>query len=267
VQLIATKRSAWDKADQLRYLRDDGTECGNPMPRQGILPHDLVHYVVESILGLSNGFLSLVAAGADSNLVMELAHRPDAREVQRQATQAEAVVEALQTQLWNGALDVAAFLYGIEAASAARNVEPHPIPDPARATRLYAAALDLQRRWESLPALGSLVLEYRPGTASRPARTRRWHALALGDALTAQVPMAQIEQAVKGRLAAAELPAGAGAFVRHDSEGRLHCEVTVYFTPALVELALEFGARPTSRPPREGLTLLAGEEGAWNASA
>ena len=34
-------------------MRRDGSTTGCAMPRQGILPHDLVHYVVESTLGRS----------------------------------------------------------------------------------------------------------------------------------------------------------------------------------------------------------------------
>jgi hypothetical protein len=49
-----------------------------------------------------------------------------------------------------------------------------------------------------------------------------------------------------------------------DSEGRLQCDVTAYFSPACVELARKFGAKPCNQPPRSGLGLLAGDESAWN---
>jgi hypothetical protein len=40
-----------------RLGRND-SETTTAMPRQGILPHDLVHYVVESGLGWRHGFLA-----------------------------------------------------------------------------------------------------------------------------------------------------------------------------------------------------------------
>ena len=80
------------------------------MPRQGILPHDLVHYVVESGLGWRHGFLGLIGAGHDIGWTMEQTHDPSNaanRAVTDQAIHAEAVVESLQAQLWSGAFDEA----------------------------------------------------------------------------------------------------------------------------------------------------------------
>jgi len=52
-------------------------------------------------------------------------------------------------------------------------------------------------------------------------------------------------------------------FVRHESEGRLHCEVHVYFSPAAAETARAFGAIACARPSPGDLGLLAGSEAAW----
>ena len=46
-------------------------------------------------------------------------------------------------------------------------------------------------------------------------------------------------------------------FVRHESEGRLHCEVIVYFSPATVRVAKAVNAIPCNKPYRNGLGLLA----------
>ncbi len=53
-------------------------------------------------------------------------------------------------------------------------------------------------------------------------------------------------------------------FVRHESEGRLHCEVIVYFSPATVSVAKAVHASPCSKPLRNGLGLLAGAEESWS---
>ena len=53
-------------------------------------------------------------------------------------------------------------------------------------------------------------------------------------------------------------------FVRHESEGRLHCEVIVYFSPAAVIVAKTVNATPCNKPSSDGLGLLAGSEESWS---
>jgi hypothetical protein len=53
-------------------------------------------------------------------------------------------------------------------------------------------------------------------------------------------------------------------FTRPESEGRLHCEVIVYFSPAAQQVAMAFGAEPCEKPARDGLGLLAGDSGCWS---
>jgi hypothetical protein len=60
MELTFTKRSG--KSDDLTIVRDDGTAENIICPKQGIIPHDLVHYAVESVLA-HHGFLSLVRDG------------------------------------------------------------------------------------------------------------------------------------------------------------------------------------------------------------
>jgi hypothetical protein len=157
VKLIAHKRPANEKLDGLEYVRADGSRCTIEMPRQGILPHDLIHYVVEQGLGLREGFLSLVAAGGDARFVMEMTH--DARGAAR-AVQAEALVEALQTQLWAGAFEREAFEYGVQTAAAARKVAAPALDRDASA--LFDRARELAQQWAQVPPHGMLTLEFQP---------------------------------------------------------------------------------------------------------
>ena len=53
-------------------------------------------------------------------------------------------------------------------------------------------------------------------------------------------------------------------FLRHESEGRLHCEVKVYFSPATSIIAKEVNATPCNKPHSDGLDLLAGSEESWS---
>jgi hypothetical protein len=52
-------------------------------------------------------------------------------------------------------------------------------------------------------------------------------------------------------------------FIRHQAEGRLHCEVEVYFPPAAAGVARAVDAMPCRRPAIDGRGLLAGAETAW----
>jgi len=52
-------------------------------------------------------------------------------------------------------------------------------------------------------------------------------------------------------------------FIRHESEGRLHCEVVVYFSPATVTIAKAANASPCQKPFADGLGLLAGSKESW----
>ena len=54
-------------------------------------------------------------------------------------------------------------------------------------------------------------------------------------------------------------------FIRHESEGRLHCEIMVYFSPASVAIAKGFDADPCEKPSPAGLSLLLGAEDSWQA--
>ncbi|MGE5249366.1 MAG: hypothetical protein ACM3QS_04045, partial [Bacteroidota bacterium] len=86
-----------------------------------------------------------------------------------------------------------------------------------------------------------------------------WFCLPLGDGLTAPGTSDEILAAFRPAFAAAGNPADMAIFTRYDSEGRLHCEVTAFFSPAAASVAQILGARPCAKPAREGLGLLAGE--------
>lgn len=91
-----------------------------------------------------------------------------------------------------------------------------------------------------------------------------WYSLSLGDGMMAPMPSAQIQEAFSGSFVAAGRPAEMAVFTRSESEGRLHCEVIAYFSPAAREIAIAFDARPCEKPAPAGLGLLAGHERAWS---
>ncbi|HEY7140384.1 MAG TPA: hypothetical protein VIE44_09820 [Methylomirabilota bacterium] len=93
----------------------------------------------------------------------------------------------------------------------------------------------------------------------------RWCAKSLGDPLTAGEPMARIEELFRAAFARAGGPSDMAIFVRHESEGRLHCDVRAYFSPAASEVARAVQAAPCDQPAPDGLSLLAGAHEAWPA--
>ncbi len=92
-----------------------------------------------------------------------------------------------------------------------------------------------------------------------------WYSLPLGDGMTASDPSDTICSLFQPRFEAAGSPAGMAVFTCFDSEGRLQCDVTAYFSPDCAEIAQGLGARPCNKPPKAGLSLLAGDERAWIA--
>jgi hypothetical protein len=90
-----------------------------------------------------------------------------------------------------------------------------------------------------------------------------WYSAVLGDGMLAPALAAQIEEAFLPMFDQAGKPLEMAVFTRHESEGRLHCEVLAYFSPAASELAKSFDAEPCEKPSRAGLGLLAGDPKCW----
>jgi hypothetical protein len=159
MKIIATKLAKNDKYDQLRCIRSNGSETSTLMPRQGVLPHDLIHYVVENTLGYDHAFFGLVAKGADISFAMAQSHDIANQAVACQATHAEAIVESLQAQLWSGNFDIDMFLAGLAGACEMRS---QPVPDLSRVdvkSELYAGVMSLAQHWQQLPFHDSIELE------------------------------------------------------------------------------------------------------------
>jgi len=93
---------------------------------------------------------------------------------------------------------------------------------------------------------------------------KSWYTKDLGDGMMSSVPEGQIREAFLRLFESTGEPHDMAVFTRGESEGRLHCEVVAYFSPAAEQIAITFDARPCARPPRAGLGLLAGDEESWS---
>lgn len=90
-----------------------------------------------------------------------------------------------------------------------------------------------------------------------------WYFATLGDGMWAPTLSTQIEKEFLAAFDAAGKPADMVVFTRNESEGRLHCEVIAYFSPAAQAIAEVFDAEPCEKPSRAGLGLLAGDPSCW----
>ena len=137
------------KMDLLVITRADGTSSRVDCPKQGMIPHDMVHYAVEKHVA-SDGFLTRVAAGAGLGFADGQAES---------AEPVERLVEAMQADTWSngGASDVIELIDLYRLSCEARGHAALPIgADDIAAIRADMA--DLAARWAAVPLNGSLEL-------------------------------------------------------------------------------------------------------------
>jgi hypothetical protein len=116
-------------------------------PKQRIIPHDLVHFAVETEIA-EQGFLRLIADGGDSGVRAAL---DNAR-----AQSVERLVEMFQGEGWSDMrLDITDFIDLYRTTCDARGDTPLPLT-PAVITAIRARLADLTDRWGSVPVGGSL---------------------------------------------------------------------------------------------------------------
>ncbi|MEE1878458.1 hypothetical protein [Altererythrobacter litoralis] len=117
--------------ERVAVVRADGSTARFRIQRKGPISHDIVHYCVESALGMRNGFWGMVASGEDPGAIADLAkvggHASAKRVVAPDASlvellQAERLVECFEAESWSGSEDDAGLLAMAEAGWAASHV-------------------------------------------------------------------------------------------------------------------------------------------------
>lgn len=136
------------REDVLLITRPDGSSQTLVCPKQGIIPHEMVHYAVESVLK-RNGFLAKVIQGEVPAYIMSPSD---------EAESVERLVETMQADGWSGwASDPAAILDMYAVTCNARASKPLPIQE-RDVQEVRDFILTLTAKWSAVATGQSLKL-------------------------------------------------------------------------------------------------------------
>jgi hypothetical protein len=147
MQLIFTKGSG--KHDRMDVVRDGVVAEGIDCPKQGIIPHDMVHYAVESMLH-KRGFVVRVLYGEAASFQMQGESESDG---------VERLVEVFQADGWSGWNSAPAEMLDLyRVTCAAHQCEPLTVQHDDIET-VRARILELTAQWQSVSVGKSLALQ------------------------------------------------------------------------------------------------------------
>lgn len=146
MRLTFTKRDG--KYDDLLIERSTAPDETIRCPKQGIIPHDMVHYAIESTL-LHRGFLTLVADGSAAAFATKGGDSEEA---------IERLVETFQAEMWGGRVPASDLLATYEHACDAHG---HAAVDVTTEDieRIRAKIDGLTNHWNAVPVNGTLIVE------------------------------------------------------------------------------------------------------------
>lgn len=151
-----TKNPPSAEADLLTCVRPDGSTTTAPLRRQGILPHEAIHFVVEGTLHWHDAFFGNVARGETIEKVADRLHGRNGHWAKiTQAHQTEALVECFEADQWGGASDPAAFAEKLVLACRRRGTTP-PDVNIEELERVRLALREFGAAWRPLPPGASL---------------------------------------------------------------------------------------------------------------
>jgi hypothetical protein len=147
MELIFTKLGG--KFDELAVHRPGRAPETIQCPKQGILPHDMVHYAVESTLAHS-GFLSLVRDGGAADFTTLGGDSEEA---------IERLVETFQAEMWGGRVPADELIATYEHACEARGHGALPISQ-ADIEAIRVRLDELTAQWSALPVNDTITLTF-----------------------------------------------------------------------------------------------------------
>lgn len=145
-RFVFTKGSG--KTDRLEVHRTNAPVEVITCPKQGIIPHDMVHFAVEHTL-TTEGFLTRIAKGELADFRMTPSALSDS---------VERLVEVVQGDAWSGGNSTPADLIGLyQLTCGARSCAPLPLTGEDL-DRIRRKVAELTADWSHLPVGGSLSL-------------------------------------------------------------------------------------------------------------
>ena len=157
-----------ERADWIEARRDDGTIARETVPHKGPVAHDLVHYVVETELGLDRGFWGLVAAGHAPEQIVEMAKAAGHASAKRaekpqphfiEAIQVERIVESFEAEFWSRGADSAA-LRAMAQAGCDQSLVPCPELSDLAISQARTRLTGLAEQWANCAIGESLILDW-----------------------------------------------------------------------------------------------------------
>lgn len=146
MDIVFTKGSG--KYDRMEVLRADGTRERVDCPKQRIIPHDMVHYVVESTLA-QRGFLARVRDG----------ERPGSRmQPETESDGVERLVEVIQGDAWSGGTSTASEMLDLYRVTCSARGCPALAAGTGDIDAIRARMAELTSRWNALAVGESLQL-------------------------------------------------------------------------------------------------------------
>ena len=164
-----------DADAMLVLIRDDGSTTTSAIGRpDGYGPvHDLCHYVIESTLGFSEGFLGLVASGWEVSdfEVKGAVHRLPVHAFLAESAAGELSRQAMMWQ-YSSAAD---FVWALKTIMRNGKQDEAVVPEIDEATfeTMRSRLLELRAQWNEIPLGGTLELRFHASARSDCARPSR----------------------------------------------------------------------------------------------
>ena len=138
------------KHDRMKVIRDDLAIESIECPKQGIIPHDMVHFAVECILR-RHGFLSRIRDGEAASFQMQAENESDG---------IERMVEVIQGDAWSGGTSSPIDMLDLyQVTCRARHCSPLRVtPEDIHAIRSYMR--ELEQQWKAVPIGQTLELQF-----------------------------------------------------------------------------------------------------------
>jgi hypothetical protein len=163
-----------EREDRIEAVRPDGSCVRASFPHKGPIPHDFIHFYVESGLAIPDAFWGMVAAGKHPEEIAGIAkaagHASASRAVVPDDSivgliQAERVVECFEADLWSGGESSPEAIRDMIAVACGQSLVP-PLEATDEAIQGVRSRLsELRDRWSAAPAGNCLVLEWPTRTA------------------------------------------------------------------------------------------------------